>query len=34
MSLGDRCGGSFLASDAAKMINGVDLLVDGGYTMR
>jgi D-threitol dehydrogenase (NAD+) len=24
----------FLAGDAAKMINGVDLLVDGGYTIR
>jgi D-threitol dehydrogenase (NAD+) len=24
----------FLASDEAKMINGVDLLVDGGYTIR
>jgi D-threitol dehydrogenase (NAD+) len=24
----------YLASDAAKMINGVDLLVDGGYTIR
>ena len=24
----------FLASDTAKMINGVDLLVDGGYTIR
>jgi D-threitol dehydrogenase (NAD+) len=24
----------FLASDAAKMINGVDLLIDGGYTIR
>jgi len=24
----------FLASDAAKMINGADLLIDGGYTVR
>ena len=24
----------FLASDAAKMINGADLLIDGGYTIR
>jgi hypothetical protein len=24
----------FLASAAAKMINGVDLLVDGGYAIR
>lgn len=24
----------FLASDSAKMINGVDLLIDGGYTIR
>ncbi|GAB3832232.1 hypothetical protein GCM10027610_024050 [Dactylosporangium cerinum] len=24
----------FLASDAADMINGADLLIDGGYTIR
>jgi NAD(P)-dependent dehydrogenase (short-subunit alcohol dehydrogenase family) len=24
----------FLASDSARMINGADLLVDGGYTIR
>ena len=24
----------FLASDAAEMINGADLLIDGGYTIK
>jgi enoyl-[acyl-carrier-protein] reductase (NADH) len=29
-----QLGAVFLASDAAKMINGADLLVDCGYTIR